>query len=115
MSRRTIAAGAADNDHEQLRAWIADPDSIKPGSRNAQHASGRAGRGSIVGYLEIVTVAAGVGHHGRAGNPAADYRRMWSSEAAAAGWATTVDHKQIGILYIVTSLVFWRSAGSKRW
>jgi len=32
MSRRTIASGAAENTRENLRRWIADPDSIKPGS-----------------------------------------------------------------------------------
>lgn len=32
MSRETIAAGAAMNTHENLRAWIQDPDSVKPGS-----------------------------------------------------------------------------------
>lgn len=32
MSRKTIAAGAAPNTPESLRAWIADPDSIKPGA-----------------------------------------------------------------------------------
>jgi cytochrome c oxidase subunit 2 len=33
MSRDTIAAGAAPNTPENLRRWIRDPDSIKPGSR----------------------------------------------------------------------------------
>jgi cytochrome c oxidase subunit 2 len=32
MSRDTIASGAAPNTHENLRAWIQQPDSIKPGS-----------------------------------------------------------------------------------
>jgi cytochrome c oxidase subunit 2 len=32
MSRSTIAAGAALNTKENLREWIKDPDSIKPGS-----------------------------------------------------------------------------------
>jgi cytochrome c oxidase subunit II len=32
MSRDTIAAGAAQNTHENLRAWILNPDTIKPGS-----------------------------------------------------------------------------------
>ena len=32
MSRDTIASGAAPNTRENLRAWIQDPDSIKPGS-----------------------------------------------------------------------------------
>jgi len=32
MSRRTIAAGAAENNSQSLRLWIQNPDSIKPGS-----------------------------------------------------------------------------------
>jgi len=32
MSRRTIAAGAAENTNENLRLWIQNPDAIKPGS-----------------------------------------------------------------------------------
>ncbi len=31
MSRQTIAAGAALNTHDNLKTWIHDPDSIKPG------------------------------------------------------------------------------------
>jgi cytochrome c oxidase subunit 2 len=32
MSRDTIASGAAPNNSENLKMWIQDPDSIKPGS-----------------------------------------------------------------------------------
>ena len=32
MSRETLRVGAATNTHENLRAWIQDSDSIKPGS-----------------------------------------------------------------------------------
>ena len=32
MSRATIAAGAAANTPENLRAWIQDPDTFKPGA-----------------------------------------------------------------------------------
>jgi cytochrome c oxidase subunit II len=32
MSRDTIAAGAALNTRENIRAWVQNPDSIKPGS-----------------------------------------------------------------------------------
>lgn len=32
MSRRTIASGAAENNSQNLRLWIENPDSIKPGS-----------------------------------------------------------------------------------
>jgi cytochrome c oxidase subunit 2 len=33
MSRETIASGAATNTPENLRLWIQNPDSIKPGSK----------------------------------------------------------------------------------
>jgi cytochrome c oxidase subunit 2 len=33
MSRDTIASGIAPNTVENLRAWIRDPESFKPGSR----------------------------------------------------------------------------------
>ena len=33
----------------------------------------------------------------------------------APGWATTLDHKQIGLLYIVTSLVFMIVGGLEAW
>jgi cytochrome c oxidase subunit 2 len=32
MSRETIAAGIAENNHENLRLWIKDPSRLKPGS-----------------------------------------------------------------------------------
>jgi cytochrome c oxidase subunit 1 len=42
--------------------------------------------------------------------PVARYRRDWRS-GRVASWVTTVDHKRIGILYIVTSLVFFGAGG----
>jgi cytochrome c oxidase subunit 2 len=33
MSRDTIASGVAQNTPEELRRWVANPDSIKPGSK----------------------------------------------------------------------------------
>lgn len=54
MTRRTIAAGAADNDHEQLRAWIADPDSIKPGSEMPNMRLSSAEIDAVVDYLETL-------------------------------------------------------------
>ncbi len=38
------------------------------------------------------------------------YRSDWK-QGRIAGWLTTVDHKRIGILYIVTSLVFFGAGG----
>ena len=38
------------------------------------------------------------------------YRADWR-RGRVAGWVTTVDHKRIGLLYIVTSLVFFAAGG----
>jgi cytochrome c oxidase subunit I+III len=37
--------------------------------------------------------------------------RAWRSPAGVMGWFSTVDHKQIGVRYIVTALVFFLLAG----
>jgi cytochrome c oxidase subunit I len=42
--------------------------------------------------------------------PVARYRPDWR-RGRVASWVTTVDHKRIGILYIVTSLVFFGAGG----
>ena len=42
--------------------------------------------------------------------PVARYRPDWR-RGRVASWVTTVDHKRIGILYIVTSLVFFAAGG----
>ena len=54
MARHTIAAGAADNDHEHLRAWIADPDSIKPGSEMPNMRLSPSDVEAVVDYLETL-------------------------------------------------------------
>jgi len=38
------------------------------------------------------------------------YRADWRT-GRVASWLTTVDHKRIGILYIVTSLIFFAAGG----
>jgi len=54
MSREMIAAGAAENRHKQLRDWIADPDTIKPGSEMPNMHLNAADVESIVDYLETL-------------------------------------------------------------
>jgi cytochrome c oxidase subunit 2 len=51
MSRRTLAAGACVNDREHLLAWIADPDTIKPGSHMPNMHLGRQDVELIVAFL----------------------------------------------------------------
>jgi cytochrome c oxidase subunit 2 len=54
MSRRTIAAGAAENTPENLRLWIENPDSIKPGSLMPAMKLSAADLDALVRYLETL-------------------------------------------------------------
>jgi cytochrome c oxidase subunit 2 len=54
MSRRTIAAGAAENTPENLRLWIQNPDSIKPGSLMPAMKLSDAELDALVRYLETL-------------------------------------------------------------
>jgi cytochrome c oxidase subunit 2 len=54
MSRSTIASGAAENTHENLRLWIQNPDAIKPGSLMPAMQLGDADLDALVRYLETL-------------------------------------------------------------
>jgi len=54
MSRRTIAAGAAENTPEKLRMWIQNPEAIKPGSLMPAMKLSDAELDALVGYLETL-------------------------------------------------------------
>jgi len=54
MSRRTIAAGAAENTPENLRLWIQNPDAIKTGSLMPAMKLGDADLDALVRYLETL-------------------------------------------------------------
>jgi cytochrome c oxidase subunit II len=54
MSRRTIAAGASENNAENLRLWIQNPDSIKPGSLMPAMKLNDAELNALVQYLETL-------------------------------------------------------------
>jgi cytochrome c oxidase subunit II len=54
MSRRTIAAGAAENTPENLRLWIQNPDAIKPGSLMPAMKLSDADLDALVRYLETL-------------------------------------------------------------
>jgi cytochrome c oxidase subunit 2 len=54
MSRRTIAAGAAENTPENLRLWIQNPDSIKPGSLMPAMQLSDTDLDALVRYLETL-------------------------------------------------------------
>jgi cytochrome c oxidase subunit 2 len=54
MSRRTIAAGAAENTPANLRLWIQDPDAIKTGSLMPSMKLSDADLDALVGYLETL-------------------------------------------------------------
>jgi cytochrome c oxidase subunit 2 len=54
MSRRTIAAGAAENTTENLRLWIQNPDAIKPGSLMPAMKLTDVDLDALVRYLETL-------------------------------------------------------------
>ncbi|HET7106447.1 MAG TPA: cytochrome c oxidase subunit II [Candidatus Acidoferrum sp.] len=54
MSRKTIAAGAAENTPENLGMWIQDPDMIKPGSLMPAMKLSDADLDALVRYLETL-------------------------------------------------------------
>jgi len=54
MSRHTLASGAAENTHDNLRLWIQNPDAIKPGSLMPAMKLSDADLGALVRYLETL-------------------------------------------------------------
>ena len=101
MSRDTIAAGAAANTPENLRRWIRDPGMIKPGSKMPAMGLKRSGckfRGPIPGDSSLMaTESIAVPLVARPPRPLVEQLHLW---------VTTVDHKRLGILYILYALLF---------
>jgi cytochrome c oxidase subunit 2 len=54
MSRRTLAAGAAENTPENLRLWIQNPDAIKTGSLMPAMKLSDTDLDALVRYLETL-------------------------------------------------------------
>jgi cytochrome c oxidase subunit 2 len=54
MSRATIAAGVAENTHDNLRLWIRNPSAIKPGSLMPAMKLSDADLNAVVSYMETL-------------------------------------------------------------
>jgi cytochrome c oxidase subunit II len=54
MSRATIAAGAAENTHQNLRLWVQNPSVIKPGSLMPAMKLSDADLDAVVSYMETL-------------------------------------------------------------
>jgi cytochrome c oxidase subunit 2 len=54
MTRATIAAGAAENTHDNLRLWIENPSAIKPGSLMPAMKLSDADLDAVVSYMETL-------------------------------------------------------------
>jgi cytochrome c oxidase subunit 2 len=54
MSRTTIAAGAAENNHDNLRLWVQNPSAIKPGSLMPAMKLTDADLNAVVSYMETL-------------------------------------------------------------
>ena len=110
MSRDTIASGAVPNTPENLRRWIRNPDAIKPGSlMPAMHLNDHE-LDAVTAYLDDASLKPRRGESQRSCRTetvAARARRRRSlCVDRLHEWVTTVDHKRIGLMYIVYALIF---------
>ena len=120
-SRRTIAAGLLPTTRGSLAAWIADPQTIKPGNNMPMVplTRRRAARGlRLSREPEMTRARRDRRRHardialGRTRRADADARRdTWGTPPGFWGALATVDHKIIGRRYIVTAFVFLALGG----
>ena len=118
MSRKTLASGMVENTPDNLADWVRDPQTIKPGCLMPAFGLSRAQSGidralSVDASLTIrlklamtmsslVEPTRSIELAGRPGEHAADL--SWT--ALLHEWSTTVDHKKIGIMYVLMAIVF---------
>lgn len=123
MSRTTIAAGVLPNNPGYLSGWIADPQSIKPGSlmptricpAPTSQASDRfwlrssEGVGMTAAEYDRVPHIIGADYN----SPIArSLERTWETKPGIIGWISSVDHKEVGVRYLVTAFIFLILGGS---
>ena len=107
MSRDTIASGAAPNTPENLRLWIQNPDCHQTWIQDAGHGIERSGTGRCDGLPGDASLMVEANTRWRL----TQSRRSGPTRPLSRGvrlheWVTTVDHKRLGILYILYALVF---------
>ena len=109
MSRSTIASGAAENTRENLRLWIQNPDAIKPGSLMPAMKLSDADLDALVRLSGNAALRKRIGRS----TMSSDAIAIQTAEATGQPWVetlhewvTTVDHKRLGILYILYALFF---------
>ena len=122
MSRATIAAGAALNTPQNLRAVDQDPNHFKPGAlmpamqlsdRQIDASRRLPDRLCIRGPKDMADADPFPISGSLRCPPARARRRSWLEWLH--GWVVTVDHKKLGILYIVYALFFLLVAGAEAW
>ena len=124
-SRQTIAAGLLPTTRGSLAAWIADPQTIKPGNNMPMVPMSRTSCNAVSAYLASAEMSAHVSQpaatptlrdiapdtrdrlHGPSGTGAC------LGDASDGVWArcATVDHKIIGRRYIATAFIFLALGG----
>ena len=115
MSRGTIASGAAENTPANLRLWIQNPDAIKPGSLMPAMKLSDADLDALVRVswrrsasrrIRETSHVIGCDRHSKTSRIES---QPWAETLHE--WVTTVDHKRLGILYILYALLFLVIAG----
>ena len=124
MSRATIAGGELPNNPGFLSGWIANPQNLKPGSLMPDpELSGPDSREHPIVFGYCSSDGAGIDRPAEYDRVrqvvGADYEsavarsleRIWATKPGLLGWISTVDHKEIGIRYIITAFVFLIAGG----
>ena len=124
MTRRTIAAATLPNTIANLSGWIADPQHVKPGAYMPRlDISGPDWRrsGDFLKHCserrrddDALRSCSRNRRQDEAGPLARRLQAIWETKPGIFGWLSTVDHKEIGIRYIVTAFVFLMVAASRR-
>jgi cytochrome c2 len=119
MSQATLASGATDNTPANLRQWIKSPDTFKHGALMPAMQLNDEQLDQITAYLETLKL--------RQDSDMSDYPLPISQgiDPGASAlerdtfiekfheWVVTVDHKRLGILYILYSTFFLLVAGAE--
>jgi len=115
MTRETIGAGVAMNTRDHLKVWVSDPSVMKPGAlMPAMNLGDKRPRRSrrLPGDLALMEMRAWQAPSiSKSLLGAVDDPQALPLVGKLHEWVVTVDHKRLGLMYIVGGLFFFLIAG----
>jgi cytochrome c2 len=113
MGRETLGSGVIPNTPENLRAWVKDPQVIKPGNLmpNMQLNSRELDAVCSIPFLVEIELENTMATTNYIGESFKETEAL-PMPSKLHEWIVTVDHKRLGIMYIATALFFFAVAAS---